>query len=523
MTTTWTLSGQVEERWRRELLGAARQNDPTEQKQCRPPSHETVEWHLTQVVEAYLPSHAGLLEQRLLRTGWSKNPFAPTREVVPSLRRTAVGGGWTQLVTLVAEDKPNPPHAPLGRRLALPDGVAVAYLRLLSITSSLTLLSGTFVWNDVWGEALDRIAKRDYPTILPPGGALYGPFFHKQLEARIRRRAMRRHVSSWLTDQIPGAFAELSAELPAIDVITSAWARPFQEDPPLGILDYREALALGPRHSTAFSPALPGWTLALDDPSDRHVLTLAGRTVEVFDDRSLKLYGGVSRGGMASFLWLRIQDLACSWATLNLMSWLHSSLASTRDRAPEVGESPSAFARRISRDLVALRRGNDAATVCSDLLELPSRMGAPAHPFSARFRAAVPSWKPPDGAQDGVERLAARSRRRGSAPRAGAASVACYERPGLGPRREHPATAAALDSRGHRRSADTHSRDPSAYGRGLWSKPRRLANADPSGPVRLSPSRATSVQPRGRIAHLLAIDTGFALRSRAVGLSATSG
>ena len=286
-----------------------------------------------------------------------------------------MGGGWTQLVTLVAEDKPNPPHAPLGRRLALPDGVAVAYLRLLSITSSLTLLSGTFVWNDVWGEALDRIAKRDYPTILPPGGALYGPFFHKQLEARIRRRAMRRHVSSWLTDQIPGAFAELSAELPAIDVITSAWARPFQEDPPLGILDYREALALGPRHSTAFSPALPGWTLALDDPSDRHVLTLAGRTVEVFDDRSLKLYGGVSRGGMASFLWLRIQDLACSWATLNLMSWLHSSLASTRDRAPEVGESPSAFARRISRDLVALRRGNDAATVCSDLLELPSRMG----------------------------------------------------------------------------------------------------------------------------------------------------
>src|SRR5205823_3988068 len=100
-------------------LEAARQEDPAEQEHCRPPSHETVEWHLTEVVEAYLPSHVALLDDRLRRTGWGKSWPGPGREVVPSLRSGPIGGSWTQLVTLSADASPGP-LLPSGKTYRLP-------------------------------------------------------------------------------------------------------------------------------------------------------------------------------------------------------------------------------------------------------------------------------------------------------------------------------------------------------------------------------------------------------------------
>ncbi len=367
------VSAEQNEQWRTMLLRLARQDDAIRQSDCRPPSHEVVEWHLTYVAEAYLPSHTDQLTKQLKRAGWADVAVTRGAELVPWLRGTIRGGGWTTLAELLPESSP---PAPYKQRATLPDGVARVRLSLMSITSSLTMMSAAFEWNDEWAQAMDQIAKTDYHTVILDGRQGYtqlDPFFYKQMEVRRRRRIMRRHVSSWLSDRFPGAFRELGAELPTIDVITSAWSRPFSADPPLKPWDYREALGLDRRVAVASSASLPEWRLLVEDVHAPNVLTLAGRTAEVFDESVLGSHLPVSRSGLDSSLWFRGQDqLLTSWTIINLLARQHSDLASTRDRAPAKKESAGKFARRLSRDVDrVLRRGTDAGAVCSDLLAAP--------------------------------------------------------------------------------------------------------------------------------------------------------
>lgn len=357
------------------MLAEARRSDADRQAECRPPAHEVVEWHLTYIAEAFLPSHAGLLAERLRTVGWAEQAMAPRGELVPWLRGRSIGGGWANLADLLPlKGQPGP----FVKRASLPDGVLRVGIRLMSITSSLTLMVASFEWDNWWREELDRIAKTDYETQFVPasGGGFvqYDPFSYKQLQARYERRRMHKHVASWLTDRFPGAFRELNANLPTLDVITSARARPFQEEPPLTTFDYREALSLERLFPIAESNTLPGWRVALSNPEDPTVLTLGGRTADVFSRPALGQFYEQSATGLDAMLSFRIQELMSSWATVNLMGSLHRYLASTRDRVPTRDESTGRFARRLSRDVdQVLRRGTDAGAVCADLLAAPSR------------------------------------------------------------------------------------------------------------------------------------------------------
>jgi hypothetical protein len=149
------------------------------------------------------------------------------------MRAAPFGGGWTHLGILVREAAVSFGDV---REAVLPDGVDSVRLALWSVTSSLTVWVACFEWDDYWTDALDRIARTDYSTAIIPtrtGHRSYDPFLLKRLEATRARRNMRRRVASWLTDRLPGAFADLGAQLPALDVITSARSRPFEQDPPL--------------------------------------------------------------------------------------------------------------------------------------------------------------------------------------------------------------------------------------------------------------------------------------------------
>jgi hypothetical protein len=372
-----------------------RRGDAEVQAESRPPAHEVVEWHLTYLAEAYLPSHAEQLRGGLRRAGWSKDRFKPSRDPVPSLRRSSFGGGWTHLGILVPESADPRGHV---QPAVLPDGVASVRLALWSVTPSLTVLVAAFEWDDDWAEALHRIAWTDYETALLPidhGRRILDPFHLKELDVSRRRRDMRRHLSSWLANHLPGAFTDLGTALPALDVITTAQAQPFADDPPLVFNDYRSALSLDSQFQLGSSPSLPGWILALPDRGEQNVLTLAGRTMEVFDERLLGRYGGgVSRWGLADYLMKRVEDLVCSWAAVCLLGQIHRGLASTRDRAPTADESPAAFARRLSRDLnQVLRRGADASAYCGDILRRPENVG-PLHVLRGLDFVLTSPWRP---------------------------------------------------------------------------------------------------------------------------------
>jgi hypothetical protein len=345
-----------------------------EMEECRPPRGEVVEWHLTYTAEAYLPSHVPLLRERLDELDWIGRHDQSADDLLRSMREGPYGGGWSALATLEPESSTTVVFGPGRRRAPLPDGVSVALLTLQSITPSLTVLVMCVVWDEYWGDALDRIAKTDYTTAWIPAGdgrTIYSPWFRKRLEAKRRRSEMHRRIEWWLTERVPGAFRELARPLPTVDIITSARARPFMEEPPLQMWDYREALALDRTISVAESASLPNWRLALPSMGN-DFLTLTGRTVEVFNDKAFGSYGDPSRWGLAAKLQFAARDLVSAWAAGQVLEGLHSALASARDKPPETNESDATLARRLGNEVPrALTLGADAGAYCFDILNLP--------------------------------------------------------------------------------------------------------------------------------------------------------
>ncbi len=354
-------------------------HDVEAREESRPPAHEVIEWHLTYAAEAYLPSHAERLQEALKEQGWTSSWSPPPPDLVHSLRRSAFGGAWTNLGVVFP-----PGHTYWGdvKEGALPDGVASVQLALWSVTPSLTVLVSVFEWDSEQAESLDRLAKSDFSRInLPMAGRrrqIVDPFAHKRMEIDRRRRELRRRVGGWLAERAPGAFTDLGQPLPALDVLTTALARPFEDIPSqTGWYDYRVALSLDAPFQVGLSPSLPHWRLAFPDGGrDEHVLTLAARTIDAFD--CLEREGGyeVNRFGLSSYLRYRVDDLVCGWAAMNLIGALRAELSRARDRGPAENEGSGAFARRLSRDVdQVLRRGADASAFCAEVLHRPEELG----------------------------------------------------------------------------------------------------------------------------------------------------
>lgn len=361
---------------------APTEHDEDEVRESTPPPHEAIEWHLTYLVEAYLPSHAERLADALTRLGWTITRWAPAPDPLPSLREGPFGGGSMRLKLLV------PAGTPLGfspgERLhcSLPQGVSSIALTLWSVTPSLTMLVVACEWDEYWGDCLDRILRTNYRVGWLPGlgstRVWSGAANRKRVEIRNSQREMHRGIASWLTERVPGAFEELGKRHPALDVITTAGFRPYiDEDEQFAMWSYRRILSFIERSRLGESIDFPGLRLALPERNEPPVLTLAGRTVDVFDERRLGSFGGqASRWGLRNFLARRADALAVSWATVSLLDAMRTNLASFRDRAPEAGEPPARFAKRLSNEVpTALTRGADAGALCSDIRRQPRRMG----------------------------------------------------------------------------------------------------------------------------------------------------
>jgi hypothetical protein len=145
-----------------------REHDTKQREQSRPPPGETIEWHCTYLVEAYLPSHAERLHHSLAELGWEKGdwPGRYGRPLVPVLRESAYGGSWNNLGLVLPRGRTPPlQHTNADR---LPDGVDHVALTMWSVTSSLTLLIANFVFDEEAGLVLDRIARTEYETVTTP-------------------------------------------------------------------------------------------------------------------------------------------------------------------------------------------------------------------------------------------------------------------------------------------------------------------------------------------------------------------
>ena len=350
-----------------------------EREESRPPATEAIEWHLTFVAEAYLPSHSAQLGDKLRELGWSGRRWSPTssEDLVLQMRQGVLGGSWAALKTLLPGE-PKFDFFQDRQAETLPSGASAVQLWLWSATPSLTMLVAGIEWDEDRGDALDRVAKSDYESIAIPSGSghtMYSPYFHKKLEADNCRRRTHGDVRSWLRERVPGAFADLSAPMPILDVITAAITRPYAENVK-GISDYRRALAIERPSGMGTSPSFPAWTLALADRDGSPVLSLGARTIDAVESADRNGRVEETRWQLMQTFGSELLGLLSGWTTLTLLDGFQEYFSLTRDRGRGGGESLRAFASRLSTDEMAvLRRGSDVSALCRDMETWPADFG----------------------------------------------------------------------------------------------------------------------------------------------------
>lgn len=352
-----------------EQLDFWHQRDPAANEQTRLPDGESVHIPSITVTELYTPSTVAGLLKGISSLGWE---YGKTRDdkLTKWMRDVREGklAGWTNLGTILPRDS----NGPFAERTAtLPSGVHAAHAALMSITSSLTALIVTFVFDDNTADILNPTLRESYQTITEKthrSGLLNGMRFvfgfsstlhgHRLLRPDIRRRELlQRSVNTlesrctdWVKDNFPGAFqGQREANNPTVVLLVTENIEPMTQGAEqmravdgLSINNYREAWQSDEWCGTRL--VLPsGW----DERRARLTCACRRRDAvpkEPYHDPSC------TNWSIAYLAHERLQGLASRWSLTCLLNMYHQTLSIWRDQ--------TAVRRRYRtiRDLKQLRK-----------------------------------------------------------------------------------------------------------------------------------------------------------------------
>lgn len=268
------------------------------------------------VAELYTPSYARSLARRVRKAGWKTVPI--WRGDVSEVVRTARERGRLNSTVIAKLVLPSARASPLdgttGSRL--PAGFKSIEVTLVELGNSLTALVAAFELDDEATLTLDRQLRAiPEPTVSQLSGTAHS--VHTRLErsnemVAQRREAIHDSARKWLTDRVPGVFAEEASidKLPVMDLILTRVAEPFVTPFKEGG-NYLGALGLDSRLSKTTSGELPGIELSVYQSlavprGERLAYNLSGRFSDVLSDEDLMLQGG---GRSARTIGSRVNEL----------------------------------------------------------------------------------------------------------------------------------------------------------------------------------------------------------------------
>ncbi|MBI3092293.1 MAG: hypothetical protein HYY96_16655 [Candidatus Tectomicrobia bacterium] len=378
------------------MLQWCQSRDEKDNAQTKPPDDEQIELHCLWAVEFYTPSHVDKFLSSLASLGWDRedvyglpNPISE----VQRWRETSVPGGCLELGPIV---RPGDTRFPSRCRTApLPEHVEYAFGAIYNITSALTSVIVSLVFNDTYSSCFDRFIRQDYKTYIQRikrGYRIYEPRLQKHEEIRSLRNHARSAVGNWFRENIAGLFSAniLGGEFPTCEFVMFKKALPF---PTIGAREHNreEYLSLLNMHhdlAAWISEDIPGlkfaWPVLREE--QRHHAILAVNKGDFHAITDLTAFRGHNRTAYVSFLNSNLMSLLNHWALLALLTGFERRLNSLRDSTLPRGSYTRSPLRLLEEIGILVSESANIEIIATELHEYTKR--------ESQFRLEMSTFKP---------------------------------------------------------------------------------------------------------------------------------
>lgn len=364
--------------------------DPKENKETTPPDSENIEYHCVWVTEIFTPSNINSLIKYINNLGWNENNINIDEKYnlikwIQEGRRDGTRSSYMNGGVILSPLDSSKFPGSYKKYIKLPNGVDYCSLSLEHFTSSITLVTVQFVFNDKIATSLNETINTSYKTKIQniksyfdATSILYSrPAQQKRQSIRNRLQNIHDSIYTWFNKNLPGYFSSMDTNLPTISLITSSKYDLSIKEKDTFAKHYTDML---------FEPAIEIWkgkgdcTAELRICRERHynqsnkIATIFGKYGDLM--KYIEKGFGDGREGLTNKLNMSLRRTISFWATHNLfMSW-EKQLASIRDKKQSSLKDEKCALKELNqiRDKF-LSLSTDVQVVAADIINWVSLKG----------------------------------------------------------------------------------------------------------------------------------------------------
>ncbi len=323
---------------KRELEYLHNERDPKELKKITPPKGEKIEIHCAWVSEVFTPSNINRLLKALKRLKWDypENNLGTKISLTNWVTQGRSHGDQSSWINggivLSNDDKNRFPGSEI-RRAKLPNNVDYCILSLHNISSSVTIVTMQFIFNNKADIPLNKSLSHVHKTKIKRIGdrkiSFIGPIHQKKESVKIQFDALHINLNTWFNKYFPGHFSTTKKSLPTISLVTTKKYKISGKKVSVFKDHYSDML---------FDYDMENWTsknmpeLQLRTNINKKSLGVLFGNFSELTKNGMEPYGGKNREGLARKFNAEIINTMALWSIHHLLLSFEKQLSTIRDK-----------------------------------------------------------------------------------------------------------------------------------------------------------------------------------------------